>query len=137
MFKKQYLKTKKQIWNYKIGRYRSSRSEVFCKKGVFKNVTKFTRKHLYQRFFFNKVAGFQPATLFKETPVQMFFCEFCDYFKSTFFVEHLWMATSVDKQKWNQNFQTKTSKRSILFHPSNFLKTVFTTDCLRVLFSLK
>ena len=137
MFKKQYLKTKKQIWNYKIGRYRSSRSEVFCKKGVFKNVTKFTRKHLYQRFFFNKVAGFQPATLFKETLVQMFFCEFCDNFKSTFFVEHLWMATSVDKQKWNQNFQTKTSKRSILFHPSNFLKTVFTTDCLRVLFSLK
>ena len=56
MFKKQYLKTKKQIWNYKIDRYRSSRSEVFCKKGVFKNVTKFTRKHLYQRFFFNKVA---------------------------------------------------------------------------------
>ena len=36
---------------------RSSRPEVFCKKGVFKNFTKFTGKHLRQNLFFNKVAG--------------------------------------------------------------------------------
>ena len=36
---------------------RSSRPEVFCKKGVFRNFTKFTGKHLYQSLFFNKVAG--------------------------------------------------------------------------------
>ena len=36
---------------------RSSRPEVFCKKGVLRNFTKFTGKHLCQSFFFNKVAG--------------------------------------------------------------------------------
>ena len=39
--------------------YRSSRSEVFCKKGFLKNFTKFTGKHLCQSLFFNKVAGLQ------------------------------------------------------------------------------
>ena len=36
---------------------RSSRLEVFCKKGVLTNFTKFTGKHLCQSLFFNKVAG--------------------------------------------------------------------------------
>ena len=36
--------------------YRSSRPELFCKKGVLRNFTKFTRKHLCQILFFNKVA---------------------------------------------------------------------------------
>ena len=36
---------------------RSSRPEVFCKKGVFRNFTKFTAKHLRQGLFFDKVAG--------------------------------------------------------------------------------
>ena len=36
---------------------RSSRPEVFCKKGVLRNFTKFTGKHLCQSLFFNKVAG--------------------------------------------------------------------------------
>ena len=31
--------------------------EVFCKKSVLRNFEKFTGKHLYQRLFFNKVAG--------------------------------------------------------------------------------
>ena len=31
--------------------------EVFCKKGVLRNFAKFTEKQLYQRPFFNKVAG--------------------------------------------------------------------------------
>ena len=42
--------TAKQSW-----RDRSSRPEVFCKKGVFENFTKFTRKHLCQSLFFNKL----------------------------------------------------------------------------------
>ena len=46
----------------------SSRPEVFFKKGVLRNFTKFTRKHLCQGLFFNKVAGLR-------TP---------------FFIEHLW-----------------------------------------------
>ena len=35
------------------------------KKGVLKNFTKFTGKHLCQSLFFNKVAGLRPATLLK------------------------------------------------------------------------
>ena len=35
----------------------SSHQRFFYKKGVLKNFTKFTGKHLWQRFFFNKVAG--------------------------------------------------------------------------------
>ena len=40
--------------------------EVFYKKGVLKNFTKFTGKHLCQSLFFNKVAGLRPATLLKK-----------------------------------------------------------------------
>ena len=36
---------------------RSSRPDVFCKKGVLRNFTKFTGKHLCQSLFFNKVLG--------------------------------------------------------------------------------
>ena len=36
---------------------RSSRPEVFYKKGVLRNFVKFIGKHLYQGLFFNKVAG--------------------------------------------------------------------------------
>ena len=37
--------------------FRSSRPQVFCKKGVRRNFTKFTGKHLYQSLCFNKIAG--------------------------------------------------------------------------------
>ena len=52
---------------------------MFCKKGVLKIFTKFTRKHLCQSFFFNKVAGLRLA--------QVFSCEFCKIFKNIFFHE--------------------------------------------------
>ena len=48
-------------------RFRGSRSEVFCKKGVLKNFPKFTGKHLFQSLFFNKFPG-----------------------RSSNFIEHLW-----------------------------------------------
>ena len=44
---------------------RSSRPEVFCKNGVLRNFAKFTRKHLCQSLFFNKIAGLRPAILLK------------------------------------------------------------------------
>ena len=46
--------------------FRSSRPEVFCKKGILRNFAKITEKHLSQSFFFNKVAGIRPATLLKK-----------------------------------------------------------------------
>ena len=44
--------------------YRSSRPEVFCKKGVLRNFAKFTGKHLCQGRIFNKVAGIRPVQLY-------------------------------------------------------------------------
>ena len=45
-----------------IHKTRSSRPEVFCKKGVLRNFAKFLRKHLCQSLFFNKVACFSKTT---------------------------------------------------------------------------
>ena len=46
------------------GLLKSSRSEVFCKKGVLRNFTKFLGKHLCQSLFFNKVTGSGLNTFF-------------------------------------------------------------------------
>ena len=49
------------LWIILFTLFRSSRPEVFCKKGIFKNFAKFTGKHLCQSIFLKKV-----ATLFKK-----------------------------------------------------------------------
>ena len=58
-----YILDLPKIWIKKI---RSSRQEVFCKKGVLRNFAKFTGKHLCQSLFLNKVAGLRSATLLKK-----------------------------------------------------------------------
>ena len=45
---------------------RSSHQKCSMKKGVLKNFTKFTGKHLCQSLFYNKFAGLSPATLIKK-----------------------------------------------------------------------
>ena len=45
--------------------------DVFYKKGVFKNFTKFAGKHLCQSFFFNKVAGVSLRTTASEGTLRM------------------------------------------------------------------
>ena len=68
---------------YTIFLCRSSRPEVFCKKGVFKNFAKFTEKHLCQNLFFNKVAGLRSVTLLKqETLTQVYSYDFCEISKN-------------------------------------------------------
>ena len=63
--------------------------EVFCqKKSVLRNFAKFKGKQVCQRLF-NKVAGLRLATLLKESLAQVFFCEFCEINKSTFFTKYL------------------------------------------------
>ena len=44
-------------------KYKSSRPDVFCKRGVLRNFTKFTGKHLCQGLYFNKSAGLKLAGL--------------------------------------------------------------------------
>ena len=54
---------------------RSSRAEVFCKKGVLRNFVKFTGKHLCQSLFFNKFAG----------------VNFAKFLRAPFLAELLWL----------------------------------------------
>ena len=72
---------------------RSSHWRCSVRKGVLRNVVKFTEKHLWQSLFFNKFAGLCNF-IKKETLPQVFFCEFCDISKNTFYTEHLWVTAS-------------------------------------------
>ena len=45
---------------------RNSRQMCSVRKGILRNFTKFTGKHLCQSIFLNKVAGVRPATLLKK-----------------------------------------------------------------------
>ena len=74
-----------------LKRLTSSRPEVFCKKGVLRNFTKFTGKHLCQSLFFNKVAGLRPATLLKKRLWHMCFpVNVVKFLRTPFYTEHLW-----------------------------------------------
>ena len=65
--------------------------EVFCKKGVLKNFTKFIGKHLCQSLFFNKVAGVRPATLLKKRLWRRCFpVNFVKFLRTPISIEHLW-----------------------------------------------
>ena len=70
-----------------VTKSRSSYQRYSLKKGILRNFTKFTGKHLCQSLFFNKVAK-------KGTLAQLFSSEFCEISKNTFFREHLWTTTS-------------------------------------------
>ena len=52
-------------WKY-YKTFQKQPREMFYKKVVLTNFAKFTGKHLSHSFFFNKVAGLSPATLFKK-----------------------------------------------------------------------
>ena len=70
-----------------LSRDRRSRPEVFCKKGVLRNLANSTGKHLCQSLYFNKVAGLSPQAynvIKIETLAQVFFSEFCQISKNTF-----------------------------------------------------
>ena len=79
----------KSVLRKKSAIERSSRPEVFCKKGDLKNLAKFTGKHLCQSPFFNKVEGLRPATLFKKRPWhRCFSVNFAKFLKTSFLIEH-------------------------------------------------
>ena len=59
-FAKIFTQLKPKLFNKDL--LRSSRPEVFCKKGVLRNFAKFTGKHLCQSLFF-KYSCRPPATL--------------------------------------------------------------------------
>ena len=59
--------------------------EMFYNKGVLKNFTRFTEKHLCQRLFFCKVPGLRPETLLKKSLWHRCFPEdFTKFLKTSF-----------------------------------------------------
>ena len=53
------------VYVYEVFKFQKQPLEVFCKKGVLRNFTKFTGKHQCKSLIFNKVTGLRPATLLK------------------------------------------------------------------------
>ena len=82
----------KRSWNCKVlWLFRGNRPEVFCKKGLLRNLTKFTRKHLCQSLFFNKVTGLRSATLLKSRLWHRSFpVNLVKFLRIPFYLEHLW-----------------------------------------------
>ena len=68
--------------------FRSSHQRCSMKKGILKNFTKFTGKHLCQSLFFNNVAGLRPATLFQRKLLHSCFPVNFAKFSRTFFLQN-------------------------------------------------
>ena len=85
--KKKETRIKKEIVEVlqKPSYRQKQRPELFCKIGVLRNFTKFTRKHLCQSLFFNKTRLWQRG----------FPMNFAKFLKTTFFIDYLWRLTSV------------------------------------------
>ena len=72
-------------------------------QGVLKNVPNFARKNLYWSLFLMKLEFWGPATLLKNTPIQVLSCEIYKLFKNNFFEEHLWTPASKHYLKRDSN----------------------------------
>ena len=66
---------------------RSSRPEVFCRKGALRNFAKFTEKQLRQGLLFNKVADLSRFFIKKETRHRCFPVNFVKFRETPFFAE--------------------------------------------------
>ena len=93
---------------------RTSRSQIFFKIAVLKNFAILSRKACVAEYLFNKVAGMKVCIFIKkETPAQLFSCEYCEIFKNNFFyktppVHHtfpkLYVMIELFGRLWVQNW---------------------------------
>ena len=84
---------------------RGSQPEVFCKRGVLKNLATFRGKHLCWSLFFNKVAGLRHAALVKKRlQHRCFSVNFAKFLRTPFFTERLrWLLLIVITTQNRQN----------------------------------
>ena len=70
-----------------------SKAVVLSKKGVLRNLAKFTRKHLYQSLLLNKVAGLGPAILLKNRLwCSCFPANFAKFSRTPSFTEYVYVG---------------------------------------------
>ena len=86
--------------------------KLFCKKGVLRNFTKFTVKQLCRVSFLIKLQACN--FIEKETPPQVFSCEFFEISKNIFFTEQLWATASAGLIHWKL-------PSLFLIHPENWV----------------
>ena len=81
---------------------RSSRPEMFCKKGIYGNFTKFSVKHHFQSLFFYKLAALRPATLLKKRVWHKRFpVNFAKFLRTSFLTEHFrWLLLNEERLTW-------------------------------------
>ena len=75
--------SKKYRQRYKISPFRTSRPEVFCKKGALRDFARFT----CQSLFFNKFTGLRPGILSKKRLWHKYFfpVDFAKFLRTHFF----------------------------------------------------
>ena len=101
---------------------RNSHRRCFARKGVLRNSTKFSRKHLCQNLFFNKVADLRPVTLFKKRLWQRCFHVNFTKFLRTSFLQNISLFFS-------QNFSNSNSHCVKSIQIRNYFCSVF--SCIR------
>ena len=76
---------------------------------------------MLESLFIIKVHARTSATLLKETPTQVFSCEYCDIFKNSFLIEHLlWLLLSDEylidcsRSFWNEASSNYAGNKAIL-----------------------
>ena len=99
----------------------SNLPEVFCKKGFFRNIAKFTGKHLRQSLFFNKVAGIRSATLLKKRVWHRYvLVSFAKFLRRPFLTEHLRWLLRKKVIYWN-----KPAPKRWFYVFSNWFTTIY------------
>ena len=101
--------------------------EVFCKKGALKKFAIFTEKHLCWSLCGRSGLQFYQ----KETPTLMFFCEYCEIFKNTYFEEHLWAAAPCFMKKNRLSWRLNNSSKKILNQWKSLNLQFCKTTCLQ------
>ena len=113
-----------------LQKYRSSRLEVFCRKGGLRNFEKFTGKHLCQSLRFNKVAGPRTVTLLKRRfQYECFPVNFSKFLKTRSITEHLrWLLL---KTPVNQLIFREELVDLQLYYSRTFSQKLFKHMCFR------
>ena len=108
---------------------RSSRPEVFYKKGVLRNFAKYTGKQLCQSLFFNKVADLRLATLLKKRLWHRCFPDnFAKFLRTFFLAEHLrWLLLYLINFRYAEVYSEPCQRSKIAIFAKMFDRAVNTS----------